>query len=254
MIIRATEEGFILIRQHDHAELSEQLARSLAPELLPAGARRADIIYAAGQHDRGWIGLDETPVWNDGENRPYTFEDYPPLPKIAFYTRGIDEVEAVSPYAGLLCSYFYSSFFAGMDDEASLGFRRREEVRQHRLAMNMRAARKETERDLKLLQLLDGLSLYVCLNRPEASGAEEHPWYRAGFAGSEALTASGKRLSAKWAAKERLLLSEKALQGTVVTTLLYKHVPHTLISEMGIAAAYLNCPLLTQTLEWSNPA
>ncbi|SDR95963.1 Protein of unknown function [Paenibacillaceae bacterium GAS479] len=252
MIVRKTEQAFILIHQHDHAALSEQLARSLAPELLPEGARRAEIIYAASQHDRGWISLDETPIWNDATGMPFTFEDYPLLPKIAFYKRGIDEVEAVSPYAGLLCSLFYSAFFVHMEGEACEEFLRREEIRQHRLKMNLRTEQQELDRDLKLLQLLDSLSLYVCLNEPGAVGENEHPWYREGFPGTEGLMPSGRKLRASWQTKQRLLLSEKALQGPVDTTLRFKRVPMSLIEDRGIDIAYRESPMDTAELVWDS--
>ncbi|QGG55770.1 DUF3891 family protein [Paenibacillus sp. B01] len=253
MIIRDSGDSFVLIRQHDHAAVSAQLAQALAPELLPADRLRASVVYAAAHHDRGWIGLDETPIWNDAAGRPYAFEDYPLLPKIAFYRRGIDEVEAVSPYAGLLCSLFYHAFFEHLEGEACDEFKRTEEVRQRRLAMNLRADPERTRLDLLRLQLLDSLSLYVCLNEPGAAGEQEHPWYREGFSAADGLLPSGRRLRASWTDKQRLLLSERALQGETKVELRLKRVPKARIAADGLDEAYRVSPLKRAELLWSVP-
>ncbi|QJC51617.1 DUF3891 family protein [Paenibacillus albicereus] len=253
MIVRDGGDSFVLIRQHDHAAVSEQLARALAPELLPPDSLRAGVVYAAAQHDRGWIELDETPIWNDAAGRPYAFEDYPLLPKIAYYRRGIDEVEAVSPYSALLCSLFYQAFFESLEGEACEAFRSAEQVRQRRLMMNLRADPERTRLDLLRLQLLDSLSLYVCLNEPGAAGRDEHPWYREGFPAADGLLPHGRRLRASWIDEQRLLLSEKALLGETKVELRLKRVPKARIAAVGIDEACRASELETVELVWRNP-
>jgi Protein of unknown function (DUF3891) len=91
MIIRETNDSFIMIKQHDHAFLSGEIVKHFDASLLRSNAFRDEHLYASYQHDRSWIGLDKAPVWNDAVHRPFTFSDYPLVPKLVFYERGLDE-------------------------------------------------------------------------------------------------------------------------------------------------------------------
>src|SRR5690606_13416907 len=95
--------------QHDHAYLSGVISRWF-PESMFGHDRIQEVVLAIEQHDRGWIRLDETPIWNDRHGVPFSFMDYPLPPKLLSYRQGIDEVEEMNMYAGLLCSLHYSSF------------------------------------------------------------------------------------------------------------------------------------------------
>ena len=47
--------------------------------------------------------------WDEKNNCPVSFYDYPLLPKLEAYTRGISKVVANDHYAGFLCSKHYAS-------------------------------------------------------------------------------------------------------------------------------------------------
>ena len=130
MIIREREHEFIMIKQYDHACLAGKIAAQVNKNLFKTTDYLDEVIKAASEHDRGWVGLDETPIWNDEENIPYSFQDYPPELKLAFYKKGIDEIETVSPYAALLCSFHFSSFFPNPNDIPSIQFVSEESKRQ----------------------------------------------------------------------------------------------------------------------------
>ena len=130
MIIRETQDSFIMIKQHDHAFLSGEITKYFNPSLLNSEGSFEDVIYAAYEHDCSWISLDATPIWNDGTNTPYTFSDYPLLPKLAFYKIGLDEIEEVNPYSSLLCSLHFCSFFSQSKNKDCLDFLKEEGNRQ----------------------------------------------------------------------------------------------------------------------------
>ncbi len=253
IIIREMEDEFVLIRQHDHAALSAALARAASERFLPDGRFSAELLYAIEQHDRGWIELDETPIWNDAAGRPFAFEDYPLLPKMAYYRRGIEEAEAVSPYAGLLISLFYTAFFEGFEGAQVDAFRKLEEVRQRRIRMNMRAAAEEVALDVARLQLFDSLSLYACLNDPGTPKNEEHPWYRAGFGASRKLFPDRDILSACWEGPGAVRFSAPVLERELTTALPVKRIPRRFAGEIGIDAAYSRTSWTIEEVAWLPP-
>ncbi|MBA2375199.1 MAG: DUF3891 family protein [Rubrobacteraceae bacterium] len=177
MIVREAKSGFRLISQHDHALVSGEFARRVSGDWLGEAPLREDVLFAVSNHDVGWKRLDSEVLWNEERGRPYSFVDYPAGEKMAAYSEGLDLVEAHSPYAALLCSTHYGSFVKRSEVPAEVRFREREEVRRERIEASMDVP--ETfGRDFRLLQLCDGLSLFVCLN--DARGGV-HPWHENGF-------------------------------------------------------------------------
>jgi hypothetical protein len=243
MIVRERERDFIMIRQNDHALLSGDLARHWKEAYLPAAERRNDVVLAVAEHDRGWIGLDDTPVWDDAENAPCGFIRYPLLPKLAFYRKGIDEAEEMSPYAAILCSMHYSSFFRNASQPAALRFVEAEKKRRDRLERycGIRDAeeRSRLQEHLRILQFCDDLSLFVCLNEPGAGKDRLHPWYREGFPDSRDLAfMQGNRIIARWEGKSTVIVTPFPFAEEVRGTLLYKTVDKSLIRMYGIDRAY----------------
>lgn len=110
MIVREYPKHFVMITQHDHAGLSGVLASHIQGIWFRPDCYDRDTLLAISEHDRGWIRLDERPLWDDLSASPYSFINYPLLPKLPAYKSGLDEVEHMSKYAGLLCSMHYSSF------------------------------------------------------------------------------------------------------------------------------------------------
>ncbi|WP_199616447.1 DUF3891 family protein [Paenibacillus alkalitolerans] len=240
MIVRETERAFIMITQHDHANLSGQLASMFRTTLLADDKFKDDVLLAIYEHDRGHIRLDDTPIWNDRINAPFSFMDYPLLPKLTHYKLGLDEVEAQSPYAGLLCSLHFSSFFLDSGQADCIEFVQTETERQEKIAEALKLDdRKLIDQHFRLLQLCDDLSLYVCLNEPGVSKEREHPWYRGGFARSELFNEQGhKPLMAIWRNEKEIALNPSPLEHDVVTALRLKKVEKSLIRQKGIEQAY----------------
>ena len=52
----------------------------------------AKTLFAISHHDIGWEELDRSVLWDEKNNCPVSFYDYPLLPKLEAYTRGISKV------------------------------------------------------------------------------------------------------------------------------------------------------------------
>jgi hypothetical protein len=175
MIVRYRHGSYVLIGQHDHGRVSGEFARHWRERPIPL----EPTLYAIANHDVAWQRLDRSLRWNETTGRPYSFVDYPVAPKMEAYREGLDLLEAQDPYAACLCSMHYASFVRGARGAAEVGFREGEDRRQERLRGAMSAQELENlERNFRLLQTCDDLSLFVCLNEP---GRGDHPWYREGF-------------------------------------------------------------------------
>ncbi|MBX6763888.1 MAG: DUF3891 family protein [Rubrobacteraceae bacterium] len=186
MIVREKDGGYLLIGQHEHALASGRFARHWGWKPRPSSST----VYAIANHDVGWREIDRRVLWNEEEGRPYSFVDYPIEPKLEGYRQGIGLVEDEDPYAGLLCSMHYASFFRHPKTEPEARFLEEELSRQERLRRVLPEEALETvEHDFRLLQLCDDLSLFICLND---AGRNDHPWYRGGF------SFRGRRLEPIW--------------------------------------------------------
>src|SRR5690625_7022992 len=58
----------------------------------------------------GCYHFDKQPFLNDDTQLPYSFIDFPVLPKTVLYRQGVDKVEEVDAYAAALCSTHYMRF------------------------------------------------------------------------------------------------------------------------------------------------
>ena len=97
MIVRQNGD---IVMQVDHAVVSGQLADAWADGMEP----RASVATAARLHDIGWRHWEEAPRLNPDTGRPANFLDVVINEHLRLYRLGIEEVEAVDPYAGMLVS------------------------------------------------------------------------------------------------------------------------------------------------------
>jgi hypothetical protein len=168
VIVRPLRDGFLCIRQIDHAALSGELARAWGgamPALRPAGS----VELATLRHDAGWEELDRAPVRNPETGLPHTYRTCPTVDALAVAERSVANVGAADPYAAWLVSRHFASFHAGSDVPAA-----REWVTAqvgHRAEFLSRAWPRVgrdavhpyvLEANFDWLQLLDALSLAAC--------------------------------------------------------------------------------------------
>lgn len=246
MIVYEQPESFVMIRQHDHAHLSGQVAEQWHKE-RSGSEWWSDAMYAIYQHDISWIGLDAVPFWNDKKQQPYTFGDFPLIPKLAFYKLGLDETEKNNAYAALLCSMHYTSFFQETTQTDEKKFLSEEHERQERIKHRCGVCFEEQQAALEyyfhLLQFCDDVSLYVCLNKPGSTKEEEHPWFRQGFRSSKyLLDQPSQNIIARWKDEEQITFTPFPFQQEFSAQLHVKEVSKASVNEKGIADAYEEAP------------
>ncbi|MCC2547601.1 DUF3891 family protein [Hymenobacter sp. BT175] len=247
MIIRETPTSFIYITQPDHAHVSGQMATHWQPALFPDAARRVEVELAVREHDRAWATLDTVPIWNEPARVPHSFLDYPAAPKIRNYQQGVDEMEALAPYAGLLGSLHFTSFPDLGKTGEGRQFLQHEANRQARLRRELRldapAPAAALDFHLQLLRFLDRLSLYLCLNEPGAPKDREHPWYQKGIPLSDYFPfAGGQMVQAVWHGPQAVQVAPSPFDTDFFVRLRYRELPKASLSARTLADCFRHAP------------
>ncbi|MDQ0255802.1 hypothetical protein J2S74_003184 [Evansella vedderi] len=236
MIVREQNGEYMLIEQHDHALISGILAKEWNEELFIGEGRRCSVELAIEQHDACWKELDKNIVFVAGE--PASFTDYPLKDKIAAYRRGIEEMILVNPYAALLISLHYSSFFRGKLDEAGVIFKQEELDRQNHLYKFLSVKEEEVHFQFDLLQLCDNLSLYLCMNEWGSSKEKEYPWFKNGFP-QQLAPVGNNNFYTKWIGEDKVGITPYPFKGpNVEVTIPYKTIEKGNVSEKDFQNKY----------------
>ncbi|ESU33328.1 hypothetical protein G3A_06965 [Bacillus sp. 17376] len=243
MIIHERENEFVMVAQHDHAKVSRDAAQCWRCEHFLGIDKKDSVVLAVREHDRCWIEPDKEPLWNEQTQQPYSFMDYPGSPKLAFYTKGIDEIVQMDPYAGLLCSLHSASFLKDATSIIGKNFWIAEKQRQQKLLEELGIEKDQMlSFHLNLLKFCDNLSLYICLNDPGTPKSQEHYFYRNGFPQRFSF-ANNEHIHAEWLDQETVSLSLSPFKKNLHVRLPYKAVNKKLIKEIGLAAAYYESPV-----------
>jgi hypothetical protein len=194
MIVRRDGDDLLLVRQADHALLSGWLAAGWGAPPWQAPEPREPTIIGARLHDLAWTPFDEQlRLRPDGQ--PYAFFEVERSISTEFYLRGLDAVEAMEPYAGLLGSLHYSGFYAShwgwqhwakpsQLEDVLERFVARELERQGRLRRQLGFGPTEERRlacNYFWLQLWDRISLDICMFG-FAGFTEDYPTVPVGYA------------------------------------------------------------------------
>ena len=212
MIVRKLKDSFLLVRQHDHGQISGEFARHWSRETVP----QRPTLFAIADHDVGWLELDDEVRFNPDTGEPYSFIDYPLEPKLRAYKHGLDQLEVQEPYASYLCSRHYSSFVRDSRESVAIEFRTREAGRRERLEKRLPEEwLANAEYNFRLLQLCDDFSLFVCLNEP---GENTFPWYKDGF------DFMGQKLHPAWQDESTLSVIPNPFSGPFDFTIPYGRI------------------------------
>lgn len=242
-----------MIAQDDHGRVSGGFANAWREDLFLGKDRREDVEYAVSEHDRSWLAMDDTPIWNDELGEPYSFMDYPLSLRIVFYKKGIDETTCQNPYAGLLCSLHYTHLMEGNDDEAVKSFVHEETERQQKLMSEFNLSGKQSQDMIKehrkLLGFCDNLSLFICMNEP-MTALENTGWFAKGF--NERFNFfDNEKIVPNWLKRERVTLSHFPFSDHLTVQLPLRKVKKELIKEIGIAKAYRMTPIKSRTVTFT---
>ncbi|GAB2572470.1 DUF3891 family protein [Gracilibacillus alcaliphilus] len=254
MIVREEGEHFILISQPDHALLSGECLMHLEEVYWGDIVYKDSVIYAAYQHDCGWQAFDQQPFWNDRTNHPYSFIDFPNIPKIVLYTQGIQKIQKKDDYAALLCSKHYQRFLATASFPEARSFVLQEAQRQEQLINNLTYFdHDQLEADFSLLQFSDMLSLFVCMNRPGTTDDHIHSFFKGGISiAVSAVSHFPAKYAISWQDAEHIVMNPFPFSRAFSITLKQKRIAKTDIQQQGLLKAYEQAPLTEQTI-WITP-
>src|SRR5262245_37751022 len=102
MIVVHDGDGLLLVTQNDHAHFSGELLSLWRDDGLTEDPRRADIVFAAREHDNGWREADAVPRVDVASGEPFGFLSLPAPDRIEIWRRGIARYREDQPYAALL--------------------------------------------------------------------------------------------------------------------------------------------------------
>ncbi|MEK4027709.1 DUF3891 family protein [Pseudobacillus sp. FSL P4-0506] len=240
MIVRERKNEFVLIEQDHHAQISGIIMSYWKDSLFSAPEFRRSVEYAIFQHDCGWKPFDTDPFWNDKKEAPYTFVDFPVLPKLVLYKQGIDEVEKNDHYAALLCSMHYSAFLRNEALDEVKPFQINEEQRRERLIASLKIPDPSLpDSHYRLLQLGDNLSLYICLNEPGTTKEQEHPFFCKGIPLSAAFNKIEKdNIQLYWQDKQTIAMDPFPFRDKILITLKQKTLSKDQIASQGFLESY----------------
>jgi hypothetical protein len=162
-----------LVTQPDHAHLAGELLSLWRAGGLPDHPRRADLLFAAREHDNGWREADAAPRWDAARGLPHDFLTLSRAERIEVWERGPCRFAAERPYAALLIARHALNLFRdrrGEEDwDGLLDFL--EDFAAGLLA-ETGATPEELEADYPLIDLADLVSLTACAGR--SGPAERH--------------------------------------------------------------------------------
>ncbi|RYG74195.1 DUF3891 family protein [Lentibacillus lipolyticus] len=244
MIVRERPNSFVMIEQDNHAHVSGEIMTQWKDSLFPGLHLRQSVEHAIYRHDYGWKPFDRQPFWNDQKQAPYTFIDFPAVPKTVLYKHGIDEVENEDTYAAMLCSEHYKQFMKNDTGESAQTFVQQEEQRQQRIVKMLGGCNEKLfNNHFSLLQLGDSLSLYACLNEPGVDKEDEHPFFKEGIPIPNKLDGwNHDKLAVSWKDDRTIVLDPFPFEKTVSFHLQQKTITKQAIAEHGLMDSYEDAP------------
>lgn len=240
MIVQDFPDKYVMIAQHDHAAISGIMAEMWEERLFHGFDKRSSVEYAAMNHDIGWKLIDEAPFWNDKTSSPFTFTDFPTPPKTMLYRYGIEEVARTDYYAALLCSWHYSRFLQNNPSDAAQKFVHGEKARRE----NIIQALGDFDEDAYsfhygILQMVDDLSLFICLNEPGVQQPDFHPFFKNGIKRNEGVTTlPEEKIHPYWKNKQTIYLDPFPFKDTFEVSLKQRTISKKAIEENGLIISY----------------
>lgn len=249
MIVQDFPDHYVMIAQHDHAAISGTVAAKWKQHLLRGHDKRSSMEHAVTNHDIGWKLIDAAPFWNGETKAPYTFIDFPTAPKTMLYKYGIEEVARNDNYAALLCSRHYTRFLQNNLSSVAQNFVHEEKLRQENLIQSIADFDKANfDFHYGVLQMLDDISLFICLNEPGVHRADSHPFFKNGIKRSENIdTIADETIQVDWQDEQTVSLEPFIFDDTFTVILKQQKVAKRAIEQEGLLKSYQHAP--TETLD-----
>ncbi|OPH50544.1 hypothetical protein BC351_07780 [Paenibacillus ferrarius] len=246
MIVYEHKGTLRFYEQHQHAQLAGKIAAAWKKDYFIGAEYWDDVMYAVKEHDRGWIDLDDSPMWEVGQRLPYGFWNYPLAIKKHFYHLGVNEVEDVNPYAALLCSLQFCKLMQMIpEDPHAIDFLKLEKKRQERLEeqlmLQSQDAKERLAFHLALLRFCDDLSIYMCIHPPGTVKSKE-TWFRDGLTETFDFL-GGNPVIPSWDGEAIVRLTAFPFQSDLQLEVPYREVETAEVSLLGLTDAYKQAKL-----------
>lgn len=211
MIVTTEGSRLRLVTQPDHAHLAGELLSLWHADGLPGHPRRADLLFAAREHDNGWREADAAPRWDAERGRPYDFITLPARDRIEIWERGTCRFATARPYAALLIArHALQLFRARRGEEGWDPFLDFLEDFAHGLLAETGVPREELEADYRWIDLADLVALTACRQSQEPQ---------------EPVERYGVRIEALEAPEETVRLDPFPLVGATTFRVPCRHLP-----------------------------
>ncbi|MFQ5786963.1 MAG: DUF3891 family protein, partial [Thermodesulfobacteriota bacterium] len=110
MIRREEKEGWFLINQHDHAELSGEILKYWENTAFETPDPHDEVLFATRQHDNGWIEWDSSPKVYPLNRFPMNFMEMNFPDQETIWKRSFRRYSADHPYASALIALHFRKF------------------------------------------------------------------------------------------------------------------------------------------------
>ncbi len=226
VIIRASGDELLLIKQVDHAALAARLIAAWRRGGFPQSPRHDEILFATRRHDDGWIDEDAAPLVDPASGDLLDYVQAPDDVRRGIWPRGVEHLSAFPYAAALVAQHALHLFDKYRSDPGWQGFF--EQMVRLRAA-NLAAAAPRTEDDLRgdyfFVRMADLLSLQFCddWREPQRHGDFESCWDGA-----------------------RLTITPDPFEGaSVPMTVSARRLPKTWFDVGAAAAAFADAPVVT---------
>jgi hypothetical protein len=226
VIIRASGDELLLIKQVDHAALAKRLIAAWQCDGFPQSPRHDEILFATERHDDGWIDQDAAPLVDTESGDLLDYVHAPDEVRQGIWPRGVGRLSTFPYVAALVAQHALHLFDKYRSDPVWWGFfDRMERLR----AANLAAAAPRTEADLLrdyfFVRMADLLSLQFCddWREPQRHGDFESHWDGA-----------------------RLTITPDPFEGaTVAMTVSARRLPRLRFEAQAATAAFAAAPVVT---------
>ncbi|MCM3715373.1 DUF3891 family protein [Halalkalibacter oceani] len=194
MIISKQNGKLVLVRQDEHMIHAGEITQRWGNDFVAKPDPNDAVVMAIGNHDVGWTEIDDLLPFDHEKSRPVNFLDVDLKQHVDFYGKGYQQIVEQNKYAGLLLGMHWIGLYTSrfgydptftykapaelkpfMHQTISEQEKKWVDIKQE--IWNFNQSRREFEDNIwlhyELFQIMDRLSLFICLNDLNAKSKVE---------------------------------------------------------------------------------